>query len=257
VSPSPSLPRLDCHAHIAPDVTIPQVAALDGAIVFAMTRSPDEAAMVDRRRDETILWGYGAHPGLGTAIEQVTPDRIRCAIASHLVIGETGLDRASALPPQQAAFYTILKTCVGHAVLLSIHSTGRTGEVVAALARHPHPGAILHWFNGTQQEIHQAAELGCYFSVKAAMSDERIGWIPRERLLHETDFPSGRRSTRAKLPADIEQLEERMVRLTGETPGEVRLMWYRNLRRLTRAARVESRLPGTIKKILNEIERGR
>jgi TatD DNase family protein len=254
VSPSPSLPRLDCHAHIAPDVTIPQVAALNGAIIFAMTRSPGEAAVAVRRSDETILWGYGAHPRLGTATAQVTADRIRYAIANHLIIGEIGLDRGSALPPQQAAFDTILKTCTDHPVLLSIHSTGRTSEVITALAQHPHPGAILHWFNGTQQEIHQAAELGCYFSVNAAMSDERIGWIPRERLLPETDFPSSRRSTRAKLPADIDHLEERMVRLTGETPGQIRLMWYRNLRRLTRAARVESRLPDTIKKILYAAE---
>ena len=254
MSPSPSLPRLDCHAHIAPDVTVPQVAALNGAIIFAMTRSPDEAAAAARRHDETILWGYGAHPGLKTATVQVTEDRVRRAVVNHLIIGEVGLDRGSALHPQQAAFDTILKTCTGHPVLLSIHSTGRTREAVAALGRHPHPGAILHWFNGTEQEICEAAGLGCYFSVNAAMSDERIGWMPRERLLPETDFPSSRRSTRAKLPADIDHLEERMVRLTGEAPEQIRLMWYRNLGRLTRAARVESRLPDTIKKILRAAE---
>ena len=93
---------------------------------------------------------------------------------------------------------------------VSIHSTGRTREAVVALARRPHPGAILHWYNGTEQEICEAVELGCYFSVNAAMSDERIGWMPRERLLPETDFPSSRRSTQARLPADIGHLEERM-----------------------------------------------
>ena len=250
MSPSPSLPRLDCHAHIAPDVTVPQVAALNGAIIFAMTRSPDEAAAAARRHDETILWGYGAHPGLKTATVQVTEDRVRRAVVNHLIIGEVGLDRGSALHPQQAAFDTILETCTGHPALLSIHSTGRTREVITALARHPQPGAILHWFNGTQQEIHEAIELGCYFSVNAAMSDERIGWMPRERLLPETDFPSSRRSTRAKLPADIDHLEERMVRLTGQTSKQIRLMWYRNLGRLIRAACAESRLPETINNVL-------
>jgi TatD DNase family protein len=250
VSPSPSLPKLDCHAHIAPDVTVPQVAALKGAIIFAMTRSPDEAAAAARRHDETILWGYGAHPGLKTATAEVTEERIRQAVADHVIIGEIGLDRGAALHPQQAAFDTILKTCAGHPVLLSIHSTGRTREVIAGLARHPHPGAILHWFNGTQQEIHQAAELGCYFSVNAAVSDERFGWMPRERLLPETDFPSSRRSTRAKLPADIDHLEQRMARLTGQTTEQIRLMWYRNLGRLIRAACAESRLPETINNVL-------
>lgn len=254
MSPSPSLPSLDCHAHIAPDVTASQIAALKGAIVFAMTRSPSEAAAAARRSDETILWGYGAHPGLKTTAVQVTEDGIRRALASHLIIGEIGLDRGSAIHPQQAAFDTILKTCTGHPALLSIHSTGRTREVIAALARHPHPGAILHWFNGTRQEIRQAVDLGCYFSVNAAMSDERIGWMPHERLLPETDFPSGRRSTRAKLPADIDHLEERMVRLTGQTSEQVRLTWYQNLTRLTRAARLESKLPDTVKEILRAAE---
>lgn len=254
MSPSPSLPKLDCHAHIAPDVTAPQVAALHGAIIFAMTRSPDEAAAAARRHDETILWGYGAHPGLKTATAQVTEDRIRRAVANHLIIGEVGLDRGSALHPQQTAFGTILKTCTGHPALLSIHSTGRTREVISALAQYPHAGAILHWFNGNQQEIHQAVELGCYFSVNAAMSDQRISWMPRERLLPETDFPSSRRSTRAKLPADIDHLEERMVRLTGQTTEQIRLMWYRNLGRIINASHVESRLPDTIKKILHAAE---
>jgi len=235
-------------------VTIPQVAALNGAIIFAMTRSPGEAAAGARRHDETILWGYGAHPGLRTATAKVTEDRIRRAIVDHLLIGEIGLDRGSALHPQQEAFDTILKTCAGHPVLLSIHSAGRTREALTALARHPHPGVILHWFNGTQQEIHQAAGLGCYFSVNGAMSDERIGWIPRERLLPETDFPSSRRSTRAQLPADIDHLEERMVNLTEQTPEQIRHMWYRNLGQLTRAARVESRLPDTVNKILRAAE---
>ena len=171
-----------------------------------MTRSPGEAAAAARRRDETILWGYGAHPGLKATAAQVTEDRIRSALASHLIIGEIGLDRGSAIHPQLAAFDTILKTCTGHPVLLSIHSTGRTREAVAALARHPHPGAILHWFNGTEQEICEAVELGCYFSVNAAMSDERIGWMPRgaaaarDRLSQQQAVHPGQASRRHQTP---------------------------------------------------------
>src|SRR6185312_4122027 len=54
-------PRLDCHAHIAPDVTPAQIAALEGAFIFAMTRSPAEARFAARRHDGTVVWGYGAH----------------------------------------------------------------------------------------------------------------------------------------------------------------------------------------------------
>lgn len=251
MSPSPSLPRLDCHAHIAPDVTPAQVAALGGAIVFAMTRSPAEAAAAARRRDDTIIWGYGAHPGLKTSIAQVTTQRVRGAASDHMLIGEVGLDRGTALGPQQTAFDAILEACTDQPVLLSIHSTGRTREVLAALARRPHPGAILHWFNGTTDDVRQAAELGCYFSVNAAMTDERISWIPHDRLLPETDFPSSRRSTRASRPGDIDHLEQRLAALTSRSLHEIRSLWYRNLADLLHAAHAENRLPSRIRQLID------
>jgi TatD DNase family protein len=253
VSLSPKLPRLDCHAHIAPDVTTAQVVALGGAIVFAMTRSPAEAAVAARRNDETILWGYGAHPGLKSSVEQITKDKVQRAIDDHILIGEIGLDRATALGPQQAAFDAILDACAEKPVLLSIHSTGRTAEVVAALVRRPHPGAILHWFNGTAKQINQAVELGCYFSVNAAMTDERISMIPRDHLLPETDFPSSRRLTKAKIPGDVDHLEERIATTTGQTTAQVRAAWYRNLSRLVTTACVETRLPRGIVETLRTL----
>lgn len=251
MSPSPSLPRLDCHAHIAPDVTPAQVTALGGAIVFAMTRSPGEAAAAARRRDETIVWGYGAHPGLKTSLAQVTTQRVRDATSDHLLVGEVGLDRATALGPQQTAFDAILEACTDRPVLLSIHSTGRTREVLAALTRRPHPGAILHWFNGTTDDVRQAVDLGCYFSVNAAMADERISGIPHDRLLPETDFPSSRRSTRASQPGDIDHLEQRLAALTGGSPHEIRSLWYRNLADLVHAADVKDRLPERIRHLID------
>ena len=43
----------------------------------SMTRSPAEARFAARRSDPTILWGYGAHPGVAsavTAVEVLHPD---------------------------------------------------------------------------------------------------------------------------------------------------------------------------------------
>ncbi|BCB86077.1 TatD family hydrolase [Phytohabitans suffuscus] len=238
-----SYPRLDCHAHLAPDVTGPQIAALGGAVIFAMTRTPAEARAAARRSDKTILWGYGAHPGLKLAVAEVDAQHVRRAIDDHIIIGEVGLDRATALGPQQAALDTILQTCAGQSVLISLHSTGRTAEIVSTLTRHPHPGAILHWFNSTPDQIDQAAALGCYFSINAAMSDERISRIPTERLLPETDFPSSRRSTHAKTPGDIDYLEQRLANLTGQAPDQIRAMWYRNLGDLARRSGAITRMP--------------
>lgn len=253
MSASLSPPRLDCHAHIAPDVTQSQITALGGAVIFAMTRTAAEAAAAARRRDNMILWGYGAHPGLKHAVAEINVEHVRRAVDDHIVIGEVGLDRATALGPQQAALDAILDACTDQPVLISLHSTGRTAEIIATLTQQPHPGAILHWFNGTSDQIDQAAALGCYFSVNAAMSDERIAWMPRERLLPETDFPSSRRSTRAKLPGDIDYLEQRVAALTGQPTDQVRAMWYLNLGELARTSGVVTRMPDGLRAMLSSV----
>lgn len=249
MSPS-DLPPLDCHAHIAPDVTDPQIRALNGAIIFAMTRSPAEAGAAARRNDATILWGYGVHPGVPSAVAAVTENNVRRAVAQHVVIGEIGLDRKTALAPQLAALDLILDICAEQPLLLSLHSTGRTTELLDALTRRPHPGAILHWFNGTRDDIERATTLGCYFSVNAAMTDERLTCIPHDRLLPETDFPSSRRTILARTPGDITYLEQRMSTLLNQPAATIRELWYRNLAELTNHTDVTKRLPPGLRELL-------
>lgn len=249
MSPS-DLPPLDCHAHIAPDVTDPQIKALNGAIIFAMTRSPAEAGAAARRNDATIMWGYGAHPGIPSSAAAVTESSLQRAVERHVVIGEIGLDRKTALAPQLATLELILDHCAGRPLLLSLHSTGRTSELLETLTRRPHPGAILHWFNGSRDDIERAAALGCYFSVNAAMTDERLTWIPHDRLLPETDFPSSRRTTRARVPGDVSFLEERMSALLNQPAPAIRTLWYRNLATLANQAGVTARLPAVLRELL-------
>ncbi|MFG3301535.1 TatD family hydrolase [Micromonospora chersina] len=245
-----SLPRLDCHAHIAPDVTQAQITALDGAFIFAMTRSPAEARAAARRSDDTIIWGYGVHPGLKASVDAVTVEDVRAAAQQHVLIGEVGLDKSTAFAPQQAALAKILEGCHQQPVLISLHSTGRTAELVSAVERQPHPGAILHWFNGTASEIGRATEVGCYFSVNATMTDERLTLIPPDRILPETDFPSSRRSTKAKLPGDTAFLESRLATLHNASPSEIRRAWYRNLAALVRRSETQHRLPLGLQQVL-------
>jgi TatD DNase family protein len=242
VSPS-DLPPLDCHAHIAPDVTQPQVAGLRGALVFAMTRTPAEARAAACRSDPALAWGFGAHPGLPAAISGLEETVLRAAVGSHVVMGEIGLDRRGPAGPQRAALETILNACHGQPVLLSLHSTGRTRQVLDVLREQPHPGAVLHWFNGLPDEISEAVALGCYFSVNNAMSDERLVQIPPDRMLPETDFPTSRKTTLASKPGDIRALERRLAQRDGVSELAVRHGFYRNLTSLAAAAGARSRLP--------------
>ena len=141
---------------------------------------------------------------------------------------------------------SILRAAHAHPVLLSVHSVGRTREVVALLTEQPHPGAILHWFLGEPALINAANEAGCYFSVNAAMPDDVLLHIPRDRMLPETDFPFSRRQTRARIPGDIAYLELRISQLTGLSLERVRWQWYKNLRAISVAAGVLDRLPDAL-----------
>jgi TatD DNase family protein len=242
-------PPLDCHAHIAPDVTDGQVAALGGAIVFAMTRHPAEAAAASRRHDDTIVWGFGAHPGVRPALDALTPALVERALDQHVLVGEIGLDRRGALPAQQAALEMILSACQGRPALLSIHSAGRTSQVLDLLERHPHPGVILHWFNGSNDDLVRAVELGCYFSVNNAMDDARLEAMPRDRLLPETDFPATRRTIGAGKPGDLRTLERKLTR-PNWAADELRRRWYANLGTLVERAGAMARLPTRLQDLI-------
>lgn len=252
MSPS-ELPALDCHAHIAPDVTPAQVAGLRGSLVFAMTRSPAEARAASRRNDQTLLWGFGAHPGVSAAVAAVNEAVLVQAVSDFVLLGEVGLDRRGPAAPQLHALETVLAASSGHPVLLSLHSTGRTRQLLDTLRQQPHAGAILHWFNGSPDEIADATDLGCYFSVNNAMNDERLALIPASRQLPETDFPASRRTILASRPGDTAPLERRLALRDGVSETAVRVGWYANLRRLAESAGVAGRLPAHWRQVLSTL----
>lgn len=253
MSPS-DLPLLDCHAHIAPDVTGPQIAGLNGALVFAMTRTPGEARAAARRSDPTLAWGFGAHPGLPDAISRVNETVLREAVQAHAVMGEVGLDRRGPSGPQREALEALLDACQGQPVVLSLHSTGRTRQLLDVLRQHPHPGAVLHWFNGTPDEISEAIALGCYFSVNNAMTDDRLAQIPADRMLPETDFPASRKTTLAAKPGDTRALERRLAERDGMPETAVRQGFYLTLASLLATSGARSRMPPNFQNALNAAE---
>jgi TatD DNase family protein len=222
------LPALDCHAHIAPNVTTRQLSSLGQAHVFAMTRSLAEATAVAQRHDPELTWGIGIHPGVAEARSAYDPDRFRALLPRFTLVGEVGLDRRIGREDQRRVFTDILTACQGRPVLISVHSAGRTAEVVDLIERHRHPGAILHWFHGTDDQLARALKAGAYLSVNDAMSDTIIQAIPTDRLLPETDYPA--RQTGAKLPGAVSLLEQRLSQLWGLPEPEVRHRLWANLK---------------------------
>ena len=246
-----ALPPLDCHAHVAPNVTPDQVRALGRVVVIAVTRTLDEARAVSSRGDETLVWGCGVHPARHDAREGFQPALFRDLLRHFAVVGETGLDRRGGdLPRQREILRSVLDAAVDEPVLLSLHSTGCVTDLLELLGEHPHPGAILHWFLGDVDAVHEATALGCYFSVNGAMGDEQLERIPLDRMLPETDFPATKRHGGGRLPGDTTSLEERMARLLRIPQRELRRRWYHNLRTVSVATGAIDRLPHPVADIL-------
>lgn len=237
-----SLPALDAHAHIAPDVTPAQISALGQSVVFAMTRSLREARQVSSRRDPALVWGIGVHPGVAAARAAWDSKLFTDLLGSFALVGEIGLDRRGGdWARQRLIFKELLSIVRSEPVLVSIHSTGAATEVVQHLHDAEMRGAILHWFNGDATDISHAIETGAYFSVNAAMSQDQLQMLPPERVLCETDFPA--RKTRARKPADTRRVEQLLSQVWGKSPDEVRAKTWWNLRTLSEHSGVIERLP--------------
>lgn len=237
-----SLPALDVHAHLAPDVTRAQIAALGNAVVFAMTRSLHEASQVKNRRDPTVVWGVGVHPSVAAARTAWDPKQFAELVGSFALVGEIGLDRRGGDWARQRSIFEEALTIVrSEPVLVSVHSSGATTEVVERLHDAQMRGVILHWFNGDTADIARAIDADAYFSVNAGMSEDQIRRLPPERILCETDFPA--RKVRSRKPADMHGVEQLLSQVWAKSAVEVRATTWWNLRTLSEKSGAIERLP--------------
>lgn len=239
---------LDMHAHIEPSISPVELDRL-GACIVAVTRSIAEYADVaQRRRDRSVVWGVGCHPGLARALRSFSRDSFRAALASAAVIGEVGLDGTGKVPlaTQQSVFEDVLGALVETPRIVSVHSYRATTQVLDTIERHRSRGVILHWWLGNEQETSRAISLGAYFSVNASQA---VKWptlraVPRDRLLTETDHPFGdRRETLPRQPGNIGMVERRLGEIIGLSTEDVRRLAWQNLGRLVDQLQLHEFLP--------------
>jgi TatD DNase family protein len=100
---------------------------------------------------------------------------------------------------------------------------------------------VLHWFTGSKAEARRAAELGCYFSVNAAMfrndrGRDLVATLPSDRLLTETDAPFTRIGDRSTEPVDVKAAVESLATTRHMTPKDLTQTIQSNLRCLLEGA---------------------
>lgn len=251
---APQLPPLDLHAHISPKSRSTDLERL-GAVVFAATRSLDEYESVRARRDQVTIWGVGCHPGVTRAQQDFDVERFTSLLTSTAFVSEIGLDGRSkvALADQEQVFTSVLSVLQRTPRVVSIHSSGASGRVLGALERTPIKGAVLHWWRGSESETLRAIELDCWFSINAAgmKYPADVSLIPLERILTETDHPSGdRTSTSPQQPGSVDDVEQALARIYSLDVQVVRGQIWANLVRLVGETNVDNLLPAAVRRMI-------
>jgi TatD DNase family protein len=232
-----ALPPLDLHAHI--DAGIPPDELRLGAVVFAATRSLAEARAVLQRQDDLVVWGVGSHPGVARSHSSFNPAAFRGLIGQTAFVSEFGLDGGAKVPieRQVQTLRDALDVLAGEPRITSLHSYRATDRLLDELTVRHVPGVVLHWWLGSQDAARRAVDLGCYFSLNAAMFRRPgpLRHIPVERLLTETDHPYGDRAgPEPHRPGNVLAVEHGIARMHSLEPDAVRRAMWRNLDRLVR-----------------------
>lgn len=257
---SRQLPPLDLHAHIDPRARPADLERL-GAVVFAATRSLGEYESVLGRRDKLTIWGLGCHPGVPDAQGAYDPVRFANLLASTAYVSEVGIDRRSKVPlDRQIGVVSSIADCLRAAPrIVSVHSSGAPDAVLDVLEKHPIQGAVLHWWRGSEAQTGRALGLGCWFSLNAASMryPDDVAAIPMDRVLTETDHPSGDRGAAApRQPGAVGDVESALARMHGMAVTAIRKQVWSNLVRLVDEVAVLDLLPLPVRRMLAAAREG-
>jgi TatD DNase family protein len=250
------LPPIDLHAHVDANIESHEMDALH-AVIFAVTRSLDEAAIAVARSDTTAVWGVGCHPALARSHDEFDPIRFAELLASVCFAGELGLDGNArvALDRQRGTLRAAFRVLAELPRITSLHSAGATTDLLDELERTPISGAVLHWWLGTPAETVRALDLGCYFSLNhsGVRRNKLLSLVPLDRLLTETDHPFGDRRSKAQRPGNVVAVEEVLAKHHQLTPDDVRRQMWHNLAQLVRQTGSAKLVPRALRTFLASV----
>lgn len=162
-------------------------------------------ARVSSKRFTFVHSGLGIHPWWipedKENVNQLLND-FDGAFSGTKVIGEVGLDfsrhHLHTAENQKEALSFIFRRCADRGgFVLSLHCVQAYSEMFDLFKQTKVLSCctgIFHWFSGSSQDLMQAIESGCYFSISKRMLSSKRGKeyvkaIPEDRLLLETDAP--------------------------------------------------------------------
>ena len=236
-----------CHLDLYPDHQVAvQESENAGVFTLAVTTTPRAWSRNHELTQSTryVRAALGLHPQL-VAERAGELDLWDRHLPETRYVGEVGLDAGprfyKSIDLQKQVFQHVLQRCAEAGdKIITVHSIRAAKIVLDHIESHLPPTrgkVVLHWFTGTKAEAKRALELGCYFSINAAMLDNQrhsamVAAIPIDRLLTETDGPFTKTGSRPSKPADVGVVVEALGRLHNVPSDTLAATVRSNLRSL-------------------------
>ncbi|GAP21942.1 TatD family hydrolase [Leptolinea tardivitalis] len=194
---------IDTHCHLDfyknPE-RVAQNMEMQGGYVISMTNLPSHYVFSQPhvKPFKKVRLSLGLHP---LEIERHTNREFE--IFSEMVdttsyIGEVGLDFSrewkSSSERQIRSLNFVLGLLNQKPKFVSLHSRGAEKEVLDILIDNKIQVAVFHWYSGSITTLDVILQKGFYFSINPSMIKSNqgrkiISYIPRDRILTETDGP--------------------------------------------------------------------
>ena len=215
-----------------------QAAGVTGMLLTGTNLHESEQAQKMARRYSRCWSTAGVHPHDSSSwTESVSVAIGELARRPEVVaIGECGLDfnrNFSTPAEQEAAFSAQLALAAELSLPVFLHCRDAHERFLTLLAPwlDKLPGAVLHCFTGSRDEVRACLERGLYIGITGWVCDERRGLelrnllteIPADRLLIETDAPyllprdlSPKPNSRRNEPVHLPHILTRVAGWRGE-----------------------------------------
>lgn len=175
------------------------------AMLNISTRESEWDEVLGLAEAEDDVWAtVGIHPHEADAHPHVDTEKLVARAAHRRVvgIGESGLDYYydhSDRDRQQASFRSHLAACRETGLPIVVHTRDAEDDTLAILrdekAQGDYPG-VIHCFTASADFARAALDLGFYISISGIVTfknardlQDTARWLPRDRLLIETDAP--------------------------------------------------------------------
>lgn len=213
-------------------------AGVNGLLITGTNLRESQQAQKLARQYSSCWSTAGVHPHDSSQWQAVTEEAIieLAAQPEVVAIGECGLDfnrNFSTPEEQELAFVAQLRIAAELNMPVFMHCRDAHERFMTLLEPwlDKLPGAVLHCFTGTREEMQACVARGIYIGITGWVCDERRGLelrellplIPAEKLLIETDAPyllprdlTPKPSSRRNEPAHLPHILQRIAHWRGE-----------------------------------------